>query len=629
MNGQVIENFSAPTAPIHVLDDALVNKIAAGEVVERPASVVKELLENAVDAGATRLSITIENGGKTLIRVTDDGSGISPEDLPLAFARHATSKISSVEDLFSIQTMGFRGEALASIAGISHASIITRRSQDQQGWRINAHESVLEPAVPTSAPVGTTVEVRDLFYCVPARRKFLRSDATEFGHIQEMVLRIALAYPHIALMLSHNDRKVLDLPAASDHQVRIVEAFGGEFKNQLIPISYTDPNIQVRGFVGLPETARATTRFQYLFLNGRYIRDRSIFHALKEAYRGLIEPAAQPVGVLFLVMAPVAFDVNVHPQKTEVRFRDPNLAYRAVLAAIREQFLQRDLTPHVRLSAGGASGTDDVKTQAAQTRQIIADFFRQPQADSSKIDFPAATAGSSGSAPSSMVSQPYRAESHLQSKAFTPVPLPSVLSQQIPVQGELEPLPNHFMQFHDSYLVVQESDGILIIDQHALHERIIYEDLLARVRQGPLEAQRLLLPVVVSVAAGQLAIFERVKPLLVNLGIDVDVFDSGSVAVQSLPTLLARLNPTQFIRELLDKLLETSGRITDEELLHEVLDMAACKAAIKAGDPLTPDEIQALLRRREEVERSSNCPHGRPTTVRMSLRDLERQFKRR
>jgi len=330
-------------------------------------------------------------------------------------------------------------------------------------------------------------------------------------------------------------------------------------------------------------------------------------------------------------MSPIAFDVNVHPQKTEVRFRDSNLAYRAVLAAIREQFLQRDLTPNARLSSAQVAEIQDVKSHAAQTRQVIADFFRQPQTASHKIDFPVGGPGSP-QYPATLqfpTAQPNQTAGHPSSKAFVPVPLPSAFGQQAPVQPELEPLLSRFMQFHDSYLVVQESDGILIIDQHALHERIIYEDLLARVRQGPLEAQRLLLPVVVPVNQRQLEIFQRVRPLLVNLGIDVDAFDAGSVAVQALPTLLARLNPAQFIQQLLDKLLETSGRITDEDLLHEVLDMAACKAAIKAGDPLTPEEIQALLRRREEVERSSNCPHGRPTTVRMSLRDLERQFKRR
>ena len=353
---------------IAVLPDALINKIAAGEVVERPASVVKELLENSVDAGAARVSVQIENGGRTLIRIVDDGCGMSPEDAPLAFARHATSKIRTMEDLFAISTMGFRGEAVASMAGVSHARIVTRRRTDVQAIAVEAHESVIGPVIPCAGSPGTTIEIRDLFYCVPARRKFLRTDATEFGHIQEMVLRTALAFPGIGIQLQHNGRTVLDLPPTQDHSWRIVQALGDELKDKLLAVDLEDRHIRVTGWIGRPETARGTSRYQYLFLNGRYIRDRSLLHAVKEAYRGLIEPNSQPVAVVFVAMQPEAFDVNVHPQKTEVRFREANLPYRAVLAALRTS------------SSRSLSSQYPARVQGGPRRLIrLHGLFRQPR----------------------------------------------------------------------------------------------------------------------------------------------------------------------------------------------------------------------------------------------------------
>ncbi len=635
-----------PTVPlepsvsmIRVLPDPLVNKIAAGEVVERPASVVKELLENAVDAGASQITVAIEGGGRSLIRVSDNGSGMSAADAPLAFARHATSKIRTVEDLFYIRTMGFRGEALASIAGVSHTTLVTRRQQDQQALRIVAHESIIEPPVPCAAAAGTTIEVRDLFYCVPARRKFLRADSTELGHIHEIVSRTALAFPGIGLNLSHNGRTVVDLPVTSDHRLRVAQVLGRELYDQLIPVDSDQYGVGVTGFIGTPEVARTTARFQHIFINGRFIRDRSVLHAVKEAYRGLIEPAAQPLAVLFLQMDPAAFDVNVHPQKIEVRFRDANAPYRSVLAAVRGELLKRDLTPAVRIPGGGvAGGTATPAGNAAQnTRQVMAEFFRQPTAIEHKMAWPAGPR-SDGSVALPIAQPPAQTAP---SAAVPPTPGREPPAENVPAHDHPEPAVRNlheqgstpglgrFVQVHQSYLVIEEPQGVLIVDQHALHERIIYEDMLSRLRLGPLQSQRLLLPVVIAVNPRQLGAFEIARPVLTKLGIEADGFDSASVAVQSLPVMLARLNPTEFLRELLDKITEFNGRISDEDLLHEVLDMASCKAAIKAGDPLTPEEIRTLLSRRSEVERSSNCPHGRPTTIRLTLRDLEKQFKRR
>jgi DNA mismatch repair protein MutL len=395
-----------PRKKIHRLPDALINKIAAGEVVERPASVVKELLENSIDAGARRLVIAVEDGGRTLIKISDDGHGIPAEEAPLAFAQHATSKIQDPEDLFAIRTMGFRGEALASIASVSHVTMVTRTGDAAGGIRLEVKDSVLSPAVPCAAPVGTTLEVRDLFYSVPARRKFLRTDATEFSHIHEMVLRSALPHPEIALSLSHNGRVVMELPVTGDHRMRVAEALvgdgGKELYGQLIPVVFEERGVKVTGFAGQPSLARPTAKYQYLFLNGRYIRDRSLLHALKEAYRGLIEPASQPVGILFIEMDPTLFDVNVHPQKTEVRFRDSGSVYRPVLAALREKLLASDLTPQVRTAnrfdgagergegAGGRgedSGGGLARPGIAETRQVLAEFFKSAEPVQPRLHF--------------------------------------------------------------------------------------------------------------------------------------------------------------------------------------------------------------------------------------------------
>lgn len=661
---------------IEILPEGLINKIAAGEVVERPASVVKELLENALDAGATRLQITIENGGRTLIRIVDNGGGIAPEEASLAFAQHATSKIKSIEDLFAINTMGFRGEALASIASVSHATMVTRPPQNAQGVRIEVHDAVIGPPVPCAAPPGTTLEIRDLFYSVPARRKFLRADATEFGHIHEMVLRIALPNPQVAISLSHNGRSVLDLPATGDHKARISAALGAELHEHLLPIDFAERGLAVTGFAGQPSLARATAKFQYVFLNGRFIRDRSILHALKEAYRGLIEPSHQPIAVLFLQMDPVTFDVNVHPQKTEVRFRDSSGPYSVVLAAVRERLLNADLTPGMRVGPphhhqsprggqtaanvaptglpGGPSGSGSVQ----DTQKIIADFFKQASTASTQPrlgfgkcsqDRPAQPAAAEGT-PTHLVPAAIEHTHYIDAGlprvddqalvAQTAATLPSIAAVESTLGGAVggaaegslktgDARPPKFIQLHNTYIVLETPEGLLILDQHALHERIIYQEMLERAARGSLEGQRLLIPEIIPVTPRQQAALEIVGPLLTELGIEVAEFDAQSIAVHSFPSLLSKLTPRELVRDVLDKIQELGPKISREELLHEVLDMASCKAAVKAGYPLSHDEIAALLERRHQVERSSNCPHGRPTTLRLTINDLERQFKRK
>jgi DNA mismatch repair protein MutL len=606
---------------IALLPPGLVNKIAAGEVVERPASVVKELLENSLDAGATMLRVDIVDGGRTLIRIADNGGGIPAAEIPLAFAQHATSKIRTSEDLFAIATMGFRGEALASIASVSHVTMLTRQAEQANGNSVEVRDSVLGPITPCACAVGTIIEVRDLFYSVPARRKFMRSDATEFSHCHEMLLRVALPNPHVGFVLTHNGRTVTDLPPTTDHRKRVAAALGDELYDLFLPVDFDERGVRITGFVGKPELARATSKLQYLFLNGRFIRDRSLLHAVKESYRGLIEPSAQPVAVVFMEMAPDSFDVNVHPQKTEVRFRESNGPYRNVLAAVREKLLGTDLTPHMRVR-GESTPTDPEpatpnEVTTPSTKDMLADFWRAAPVEQRPLEYaslsPAPPVPTCPQAPM------------LQREAIPPATESPAVPPPAPDNHGIK----HVAQFHNTYIVAETEEGILILDQHALHERIIYQEMFARATSGKLESQRLLLPEIISLTPRHQAVLEQVQPLLEKLGVEYTQLDQGAIAIQSFPTLMYRARPHEFIRELLDKLLEVGSRLTQEELLHEVLDMASCKAAIKAGMPLSEGEMRALLIRRDQTERGSNCPHGRPTTLRFTIAELEKQFKRR
>jgi DNA mismatch repair protein MutL len=593
--------------PIQELSPSLVNRIAAGEVIERPASVVKELVENAIDAGAAHIQVEVEEGGHALIRVVDDGSGIAPADLPLAFASHATSKLTCDEDLTRIATMGFRGEALASIGAVSQAKILSRIPTEQAAYEIHNRGGVISDPQAAAGNVGTTIEIHHLFYNTPARRKFLRGASTEYGYIAEMVIRLALPHPKIGFTLLHNGRKTLQLPPAGAVD-RLLEAWPSDFREQRLPLDVRDAEVRLRGVIGLPELARPTAKYQQLYLNGRSIRDKFMQHALREAYRGLTEPGRYPAAILLLDIPPSDVDVNVHPTKMEVRFRDSGRIHGLVLAAVREKLLGSDLTP------SAVAQPTAITPERVDLRSRLASFLQQ--------SLPTHVAESDQS-----TAQPATAAS---------IDLPPLLERSIATESTVEepkPLPassttGPAIQLHNSYLVAESPEGMIIIDQHALHERIMYEDLRARMLRGPLESQRLLIPLPLTVTSRQMALVDQIQPLLQRLGIELTSFGPDSIAVQAFPSFLHRLEPDRFIQELLERGEQELLDLHDEELLHEVLDMMACKAAVKAGDPLSPAEIEALLARRELVERSSNCPHGRPTTLRLSLKDLEKQFKR-
>ena len=616
---------------IRVLSPALISRIAAGECIERPASVVKELVENALDAGAARVDIGILDGGRGLIQVADDGVGMDAADLALSVAQHATSKIRADEDLFNIQTMGFRGEALASIGAVARLRIVSRRRYDDVGQEIRAEGGETSGPRPCAAPPGTTVEVRHLFYAVPARRKFLRTNQTEMGHVTEQLARIALAQPGVAFTLKSQDRVTHRLEATTDRRQRISDFYGEELANVLIPIRRESGGVVVEGLVAPPAESRGSGKWEYVFVNGRYVRDRFVSHAIKEAYRSLIDPSRFPVAFLFITISPDAVDVNVHPTKVEVRWQDSNYMHGQVLAALREKFLSS------RLDHAFKAPRDD-EAYRESVRAAMVDFFTRRPTDQGP---PGSRAGLFESRPvSSQRIEPASLPEFADppdhpAQAHTTAPTsdserPNVLGPSVPRSlGPSAPWTTPALQIHNTYLVVETDEGLMIVDQHALHERILYEELQRRVTEGKLESQRLLLPEVVRVPADRLEALETHADTLARLGIELAPAGPQSVALHAFPTLLERVDQARFVRDLLDLLAEQGARPNAETLLHELLDMMACKAAVKAGDPLTAEEIDALLRRRELAERSSHCPHGRPTTLRLSLRDLERQFHRR
>jgi DNA mismatch repair protein MutL len=638
---------------IQQLPPGLINRIAAGEVIERPASVVKELVENAIDAGSTSVLVEIEDGGRELIRVIDNGNGIAPSDLPLAFASHATSKLTCDEDLFRIATMGFRGEALASIGSVSHARILSRAAGEPVAYEIlNRGGEVADPQA-AAGNAGTTIDVRSLFFNVPARRKFLKGTATEFGHISEMLLRLALPHPHVAFKLLHNGRATLDLPATNATD-RLLAAWPREFHEMRLPVDLRDVEVRLHGVIGLPELARPTAKYQYLYLNGRPIRDKFIQHALREAYRGLTEPGRHPAAILLLDLPPQDVDVNVHPTKAEVRFRDSGRVHGLVMAVVREKLLGSDLAPQV---VAKSDAVDEV--QRTDLRTKLAEFFKvaptqgtlplgapAPAPTSAEVvapsvsdhapapNVPAAPARNLGAVSTWLASSRKDANDFREEASGSePAPAPAdgrdieASSSATRANGAPSP-PLPAIQLHNSYLVAQSDDGMIIIDQHALHERIMYEELSSRIMRGPLESQRLLIPETIPASSRQIALLEQIQPLLARLGIEVSPFGPTTVAIQAFPSFLSKLEPGRFVAELLERGEQELLDLHEEELLHEILDMMSCKAAVKAGDPLTPAEIEALLARRELIDRASNCPHGRPTTLRLSLRDLEKQFKR-
>ncbi len=597
--------------PIRRLPRQLVDQIAAGEVVERPASVVKELVENALDAGATRIEVVAEGGGVDRLVVSDDGSGIEPDELPLAVASHATSKIACSDDLVAIGTMGFRGEALASIASVSRLTITSRTRGRDAAARIDVEGGEAAAVRPAAGPVGTHVEARQLFFNVPARRKFLRSAATELGRIEEVLEAIALCRPAVAFRLVADGKVRVDLPSAPDPADRVRRVLGAADGLLAVhaDVEVDGSPIAVWGLVAPPSLARSSARSMRFALNGRAVLDRTLLHAVRDAFRGLVEPGRTPLGFVAVEMDPSTVDVNVHPAKTEVRFRHSGAVHQAVQRAVRAALRAADLVPAFELTRAPAPVSAPMHERPADV--VGAPVFAGLG--------PEILDGGHGDARAAAPSPPVPVSSAgaVEASIAPPVTLHGNRTER------------RVMQVHGSYLVVEDAGGILVVDQHALHERAMFEELSARLAGSALESQRMLVPVSVAAEPRSIEAAEEHAALLERLGIDLAPSGPRSVAVHAWPTFLSArgVEPGAFVPSLLERLADGEASTT-EAVLGDVLDMMACKAAVKAGDRLSPAEVESLLDLRERIERASNCPHGRPTSLRISLRDLERNFGR-
>ncbi|TWI04737.1 DNA mismatch repair protein MutL [Luteimonas cucumeris] len=600
---------------IRQLPDTLINQIAAGEVVERPASVVKELVENALDAGATRIDIDLEEGGVRLIRIRDDGGGIAADDLPLAVARHATSKIASLDDLEAVATLGFRGEALPSIASVSRFALTSRHNGEEHGATLPVDGGRLGNVVPKAHPPGTTVEVRDLFYNVPARRKFLRAERTELGHIEEWLRTLALARPDVELRLSHNGKASRRYRGDGGiaTAARIAETLGEEFSKQTLRIDHAAAGLSLHGWIALPTYSRASADQQYLYVNGRSIRDRSIAHAVKQAYADVLFHGRQPAYVLFLELDPRRVDVNVHPAKHEVRFRDARLIHDFVYRTLHDALAQTraGLVAGVSTATDAASGL--VATEASSTG-----LWRMPQAPLPMRDLlPAGSAVADARAGyAALYGQPATAAV----AEFPALPQAN--------DGEVPPLGYAIAQLHGIFILSETVDGLIMVDMHAAHERIGYEKLKQAHDGAGLRTQPLLVPQMVAVSEREADVAERESATLAELGFELTRSGPQSLTLRSVPALLAHGDTEALLRDVLADLREHGESRRIAAARDELLSTMACHGAVRAHRRLSLPEMNALLREMEATERSGQCNHGRPTWARFSLAEIDRWFLR-
>lgn len=662
---------------IRQLPPGLINKIAAGEVIERPASVVKELMENSVDAGSTRIELTIEGGGIDLIRISDNGCGISEDQISLAVASHATSKLESADDLFDVHTLGFRGEALASISEISHVTMKTRVAEADSGSELSVRGGEKTAIVPTGCPVGTSIEVRNLFFNTPVRRNFLRTPQTEAGHITEAFTRIALAFPNIHFVMRSGSRVSHDLPATNNWRERIRAFFGDEIGGALLPVESQQDQSSLFGFVADPSVSRSNNRMQYIFLNGRHIRDRSLQHALGEAYRGLLMVGRFPICFLRLEIPPDMVDVNVHPTKMEVRFQESGKLYSQLLKTLRHEFLTTDLTARARHVPGpvpnemreqaSASAVVQTPTTAAgesrwdahgasvtnvQTSQLPSgqpslglseqtpEFQPFPRALGALPEGPMHPANDlvAGTEALPPGAEPWSVGTEdNQESAAELANLPAATTEHDAPSTEHQSTQNaqqgaahsHLgFQVHNRYLITQDETGMVVVDQHALHERIIYEQLRSKTESRTLESQRLLVPEPLDLTPSEASAALENQELLKTIGIEVEAFGGDTILMTSYPAILAKMRPADVLRQVLDPLMAGGKSPDARDLIDEILNMLACKAAIKAGDKLSSEEVTALLEQRFHYQDTHHCPHGRPTALFFSRDQLDKMFKR-
>lgn len=587
---------------IRQLPDTLINQIAAGEVVERPASVVKELVENALDAGARRIDIDLEEGGVRLIRIRDDGGGIGPEELPLAVSRHATSKIASIDDLEAVATLGFRGEALPSVASVSRFRLASRPRDAAHGAELRIEGGRLGEVVPQAHPHGTTVEVRDLFYNVPARRKFLRAERTELSHIEEWLRSLALARPDVELRVTHNGKPSRRWKGEGDllSEVRLHEALGEEFARNALRVDHAGAGLRLHGWIARPAYNRASTDQQYLYVNGRSVRDRNVAHAVRQAYSDVLFHGRHPAYVLFLELDPRGVDVNVHPAKHEVRFRESRLVH---------DFVYRSLHAALAETRAGATAAPMPSLAAANEAR-----WSMPPPQQQAIGLRV------GDAPAA-----YAALYAPRDGALPPTAQPE-MPQDAP--GGMPPLGYAIAQLHGIYILAENADGLVLVDMHAAHERIGYEKLKAAHDGAGLRTQPLLVPASLAVSEREADVAEREAGTLARLGFEVQRSGPQSLLLRSVPALLAHGDVEALLRDVLADLREHGSTRRVDDTRDALLATMACHGAVRANRRLTLPEMNALLREMEATERSGQCNHGRPTWTRFSLAEMDRWFLR-
>jgi DNA mismatch repair protein MutL len=620
---------------IRQLPQELVNQIAAGEVIERPASVVKELVENSLDAGATRVEVDIEEGGSRLIRVRDDGSGIAADELALALSPHATSKIATLDDLERVRTLGFRGEALPSIASVSRFALTSRARAFEAAWRIEIEGGRTSPSRPAQHPQGTTIEVRDLFHNVPARRKFLRAERTEFSHVDELIKSLALARPAIEFRLSNNGKPARLLRPADNEAAltaRIADILGEEFPARSLRVDHAAASLHLTGWVGLPTASRSQADQQYFYVNGRLVRDRVVTHALRQAYADVLFHGRHPAYVLFLNLDPSIVDVNVHPAKSEVRFRESRLVHDFLYRTLHEA-LAETRAGSVTSVMAGPSPFGSVASNGAQPLSM--------QAEDSITSYPAVPTG---------LSAGWRGQAGLGLGVREPNPNYLALlggstvgasivdfaqkstfandADLSQTNDEIPPLGFALAQLAGIYVLAENAHGLILVDMHAAHERITYERLKAAQATNGIRAQLLLVPMALAVSEREAACVEDHAEALGALGFDISRSGPQSVTIKRYPGLLEGADVARLVRDVLADLVTHGSSTRMEEVHNDMLSTMACHGSVRANRRLTLPEMNALLREMEATERSGQCNHGRPTWVQMSIADLDRMFLR-
>jgi len=625
-------------ARIQLLSPRLANQIAAGEVVERPASVIKELLENSIDSGARRIDVDVEQGGVKLLRVRDDGSGISADDLPLALARHATSKIRDLEDLERVMSLGFRGEALASISSVARLTLTSRTRDAEQAWQVETEGRDMDSRVqPAAHPVGTSVEVRDLFFNTPARRKFLKTEKTEFDHLQEVIKRLALARFDVGFHLRHNGKSILSLHEAADDTARarrVGAVCGPAFLEQAMPIDVERNGLRLWGWVGLPTFSRSQADLQYFFVNGRAVRDKLVAHAVRQAYRDVLFNGRHPTFVLFLEVDPAVVDVNVHPTKHEVRFRDGRMVHdflygtlHRALADVRPEDHQAPAASSVEMprATGMQAGEFGPQGEMRLAAHLLESPTAQPQLQSR------APGGGGGGGyaftPRPAQALPAAEAQNVYREYFAPLAgaAPAALPES---EGDIPPLGYALAQLKGIYILAENAHGLVLVDMHAAHERIMYERLKIAMASEGLSGQPLLVPESIAVSQREADCAEEHSAWFQRLGFELQRLGPETLAIRQIPALLKQAEANRLVHDVLADLMEygTSDRI--QAHLNELLGTMACHGAVRANRRLVIAEMNGLLRDMENTERSGQCNHGRPTWTQMGLDDLDKLFLR-